>query len=33
MRTDKEDIQKRINQVDEEGVQYMTHAELKCRQL
>ena len=31
--TDKEDLQRRINQVNMEGVQYMTHAERKCRQL
>jgi hypothetical protein len=33
MGTSKEDIQTRINQVDEEAVQYMTHAEQKCRRL
>jgi hypothetical protein len=33
MGTDKEDLQRKINQVDMEGVQYMTHAERKCRQL
>ncbi len=33
MGTSKEDTQRRINQVDEEGIQYMTHAECKCRWL
>jgi hypothetical protein len=33
MGINKEDTQRRINQVDEEGIQYMTHAEHKCRRL
>jgi hypothetical protein len=33
MGTSKEDTQRRINLVDEEGVQYMTHTERNCQRL
>jgi hypothetical protein len=33
MGTSKEDTQRRINRVDVEGVQYMTHAKRNCRRL
>ncbi len=33
MGTSNEDTQRRINQFNEEGIQYMTHAERKCRRL